>query len=122
MKKLLISLPLIACVFTVSPVKAQTPFNQLPDKVQVNFEQRAMDTNIGKKLGWLEATCFYAEQGWVSESQAKLIIEWTVNDKLPASSNEIYEGENNSLVKAFTVKKIKSNQVCTKLFPPNYYD
>ena len=122
MKKLLISLSLITCGFAVSPVKAQGRFNQLSDKAKVNFEQRAMDTNIGKTLGWLEATCFNAEQGDLSESKAKSIINFTVNTKLPASSNELYEGENNYLVKAFAKNKFVTHQACRKLFPPNYFD
>ena len=110
MKKLLISLSLIACGFTGSPAKAQ-----------IDLEQRTNDTNIGRMLGWLEATCFYVETNVLNESVAKGVIAHTLKREIPAVKSELYEGENTKLFLAFAKKKNETKE-CRKLFPPSFFN
>ncbi len=110
MKKLIISLSLIVCNFMVSPSKAED-----------DFVQRAVDANIGRKLGWLEASCALLDIGWLNEIRAKTTINTVLKHNIGGSSDKLFKGINKELFKAFAKNKFKA-RACKKLFPPNFFN
>ena len=64
LKKLLISLSLIACGLTMSPVKAHPPDEEYTLKI----------LNIGRHMGRLESTCVMGIVGVVSAPRTELAL------------------------------------------------
>ncbi len=107
MKKLLISLLLIACNFAVSPVKAHLKKGH-PRDMPIYIEM--IDT--GRDIGWIESACATAYIGKVSPSHAELVIREILKKAT----------ENFSNIYAISIvdETLKGYPQCAKYIPREY--
>ena len=101
MKKLLISLPLIACALTVSPVEAHPV--EAADNLALELADKMYTS--GRGVGWMQAACTYYLSGAIDSNDAKIVIKKITSTISSDASYKLAKGA-----------VVGTQPACTRLF------